>query len=394
MDRSRSPAWQTEVERTLLAFGGRGTLGDLIVTTGLPRLDVERSLEGLMADEHAQVAVSETGVLVYRLDERQHQPLPDEGPRRHTPALLRRRSRLPSGTSSVGFDRKTLRLIRARGGVLSMAELIEHTGLPLCEAREEMERLVELYGGEAHPSWDGHIVYAFPELMVSVHGDFAVREPRPAWVRCEDPMRRSKKRPLRAGLELIGSGIGLLASASPLLALPWVGVEVGAASLGLVIASSVVGVFVFGRGILRALRRTGRYRFRDADTLRRYALGYVFETALKGKGVVSLERTVQVLQRRAGKRKVSRSGVERALRQLAEEFDAPITELDGDRFFGFRNVKRQFLASHVQRARLQLARMAGGRTVFDSGDSPVVAAQRELEAFDRALRDEPPLRVG
>jgi hypothetical protein len=111
----------------------------------------------------------------------------------------------------------------------------------------------------------------------------------------------------------------------------------------------------------------------------------VFETALKGKGVVSLERTVQYLEARAGKRSVSRPAVEKALRQLAEEFEAVITEHNGDLFFGFRNVKRQFLASHVQRRELQLARTARGRTVYDSADSPLEAAGRELEAFDREL---------
>jgi len=111
----------------------------------------------------------------------------------------------------------------------------------------------------------------------------------------------------------------------------------------------------------------------------------VFETALKGKGVVSLDRTVEYLQARAGRRKVSRSAVEKALRQLAEEFEAVITEHNGDLFFGFRNVKRQFLASQVQRRELQLARTARGRTVYDSADSPIEAAGRELEAFDREL---------
>ncbi len=347
MDRPRSQQCQTSVERTLLAFGGRGTVGDLIVSTGLPRVDVERSLEELIADDRAHVAVSESGVLVYRLDERRRRAQPmARSPHR----VLR--GRKPSTTPDVlgrGFDRKTLRLIRARGGVLSMAELIEHTGLPLKKAQDEMERLVELYGGEAHPSWDGHIVYAFPELVVSAHGDFAGREPRPAWVRGEDPMRRRGRGRRRESL---------------------------------------------ARRMLRAIVRTRRSRFRDAETLRRYALGHVFETALKGKGVVSLDGTVKVLQSRAGKWRVSRSAVEKALEQLASEFEAPITELNGDRFFGFRNVKRQFLASQVQRTRLKLERTAGGRTVFDSGDAPLVAAQRELDAFDRALDQDGSLRAG
>jgi hypothetical protein len=347
MDRSRSPAWHAAVERTLLAFGGRGTLGDLIVSTGLPRGDVERSLEELIADERAHVAVSESGELVYRLDERRRRSRPMARSRHH--GLRRRKPSATADIPAVGFDRKTLRLIRARGGVLSMAELVEHTGLPLKKAQDEMERLVELYGGEAHPSWDGHIVYAFPELVVSAHGDFVGREPRPAWVRGEDPMRRFGRGRRRGSL---------------------------------------------ARRLLRAVARTRRHRFRDAETLRRYALGHVFETALKGKGVVSLDGTVKVLQSRAGKRRVSRSAVEKALEQLASEFEAPITELNGDRFFGFRNVKRQFLASQVQRTRLRLERTVAGRMVFDSGDAPLVAAQRELEAFDRALGQDASLRAG
>jgi hypothetical protein len=43
------------------------------------------------------------------------------------------------------------------------------------------------------------------------------------------------------------------------------------------------------------------------------------------------------------------------------------------------------LASHVQRTRLRLARTAAGDTVFDSADSSLVVAARDLEAFDRAL---------
>ncbi len=91
---------------------------------------------------------------------------------------------------------------------------------------------------------------------------------------------------------------------------------------------------------------------------------------------------------------MSRAAVRRALGQLAREFDAPITRLGGDLFFGFRNVKRQFLASQIQRTRLNLGRTAGGGTVFDSGDSPMAATRRELEAFDRALNQDVSLLAG
>jgi hypothetical protein len=210
---------------------------------------------------------------------------------------------------------------------------VEHTGLPLAEARDEMRRLAECFGGVPHPSLDGHVVYAFPELMTSAHGRFGTREPRPAWVRSRDPIRASRG------------------------------------------------------GVLASIVRFLHLRPRRSATVRRYLLGLVIETALAGKGVVSLDRAVRYLRARTGTPRVRRRVVERALRDLAAEFEAPITELGGDVFFGFRNVKRQFLASLLVRRQAQLARTASGPTVFDTADAPLVAAARELEAFDRALSE-------
>jgi len=326
----RTSEWQPEVVETLRALGGEATLGDLVAITGLFRWEVVAALEALMTSEGVHVRVSDSGDVVYHAGER----------RLWARGLRRIRSTPSPRSGEVAFDRKTLRLIRSREGVISLAELIEHTGLPLAEAEDEMARLAESYGGVPHPSWDGHIVWAFPELMASSHGRFEFPEPRPAWVRAEDPMEAARAR--RGG---------------------------------------------WGRRLLHAVLHHRCFRFRDRRVLRRYALGHVIETALRGKGVVSLERTMAYLQARAGKRKVRRSAVEAALRQLAQEFDAPITELNGELFFGFRNVKRQFLASHVVRRRIRLGHTASGRTVFDSADSPLVANQRDLESFDRELEN-------
>jgi hypothetical protein len=231
--------------------------------------------------------------------------------------------------------------------------------------------------------------------MASVHDGIVGREPRPAWIRSEDPLRRSRRNRRREALALGSSVLGLVGTAAVVgLALTHPALAGQPALLALILTSSLAGLSLVGRSVLRVLARTSWYRFRHIPTVRRYALGHVFETALKGKGVVSLERTVKYLQPRAGKWKVSRRAVRKALIRLAREFDAPITRVDGDFFFGFRNVKRQFLASQVQRAQLQLTRKAGGKTVFDSGDSVLVAAQRELEEFDRALAAELPVRAG
>lgn len=407
--RRRSVVPDQEILRALRALGGRATRGDLIMATGFPKADVEQALDALMAAERVQVAVSESAVMTYRLDhalsesgtpkgraERGWDAGADtergsgqaasgalEGRWTH---LGRLRPRFRRTIRPHAFDRKTLQLIRARAGVISLAELVEHTGLPVERTRREAERLADLYGGEPHPSWDDHVVYAFPDLVESAHGDFHVREPRPAWARADDPMDgHDTRHPVLRGV-LAGGGAVLAGALAWLITFPPSGAG-RAFILAAVAGLSAGGAFALVDRGLESLARHPLLRTHRSDTLRRYVLGLVFETALKGKGVVSLDRTLEYLRARTGSRWIRRRKVESVLRRLAAEFDAPVTELGGDLFFGFRNVKRQFLASHVQRVRLKLERRADGRTVFHSGDSELAAARRELEDFDRALQD-------
>jgi len=313
------------VHRALHALGGEATVGDVMAVTALAAPEIECVLESLIADGRTHVRVSGSGDVVYHLG-----PIPSRRALGHSlgpPAWARPRtaSRARAEARRTVFDRKTAQLIRAREGVLSIAELVEHTGLRVAHAEREMARLVTRWGGVGHLSLDGHVVWAFPELMASAHGRFPDREPRPAWVRSRAPV-----------------------AADDCL-----------------------------------LRLFGPSR---KDTLRRHALGLVIQTALAGKGVVSLERTVAYLRSRAAGGPVRRYTVEGALRQLAVDFDAPVTELNGDLFFGFRKIKRQFLASQTVRRRLRLGCTASGATIFDSADPPARATERDLEAFDRELR--------
>ena len=363
---------------TLYALGGEGTYGDVVSVTGLAGSQVERALDELVAAGRVHARVREPGDLTFHLGASIQGPLADFG---HAPAerLRPRRRAALAQARRIIFDRRTLRLIRARAGVLGLAELMEQTGLPRREAESEMRRLVEAWGGEAHVGLDGHVVYAFPELMSSVHGHFDVREPRPAWVRAEDPMDHARDRHRRARVATAAAGLGVGA----LLAVPLL--IAASAPLAGALGVTVASLSLLAAGARGLLRNHRRFRFRQRDTLRRYALGCVVETALRGKGVVSLDRTVRVLEARADGLSVSRAAVERALRELAEEFDAPITTQGKDVFFGFRNVKRQFLASHLVRRRLALGRTTQGTTVFDTADPPDVASARELSLFDLEL---------
>jgi len=363
---SREVESSDQVLWSLRALGGEATLGDLVAVTGLPRSSVERSLDVLIATQRSHVRVLERGDVTYHVG----RPAFDGVAAKWLPGLFgTERRRTPPRSELVAarraaFHRKTLRLIRTRDGVLSLAELVE---------------------------LDGYVVYAFPALMESVHGRFAAREPRPAWVRSEDPMDHARQRRLRARLGIVMASAGsavLVGVPFAVAATKALGAAGALAVLGVgaaAVAVAGLGASLVVVGLRDVVRHHRRFRFRQRDTLRRYALGHVVETALGGKGVVSLKRTVRFIQARAGKRKVPRALVEAALRDLAEEFGAPITTEGDDLFFGFRNVKRQFLASYLVRRQLALGRMVAGDTVYDTEDAPAAAAARELALFDREL---------
>lgn len=194
-------------------------------------------------------------------------------------------------------------------------------------------------------------------------------------------MRSSRRNARREAVTLGLSVAGIVAS----LAAPWLmlGASIPALSATAVAAGAVL--LGCGRNVLGAIQRHRRFRSRHTPTVRRYLLGLVIQTALAGKGGVSLDRAVRYIAARMEETPVRRDVVERALRELASELDAPITEFAGDLFFGFRNVKRPFLASLLVRRREHLGRTVSGATVFDTADSPLMAAARGLEAFDRAL---------
>lgn len=331
----REPAPLDSTLQVLRALGSEGTLGDVVALLGASRDDVQERLDALVDASEAHVRVTESGERMYR--------------------AARRGPRIPSAsTPSSRFDRKTLHLIRARQGVISIAELVEHTGTSVTEAEREMQRLASAYGGQAHVSLDGHVVYAFPLIMTSVSGGSRLREPRPAWARLGDPMGSRRMTEGRSWLGRCAYRLGLLSLA---------------------------------RRLVRRLRALRFLRLRDRAVIRRLALGHVFETALAGKGVISVETTRRYLQARTGGLAPGRGRTETVLRRLAGEFGAPVTREGGELFFGFRNVKRQFLAAEIVRRRLRLGEVVSGETVFDTGDSARAAAGRDAVRFDRELGD-------
>ncbi len=288
------------------------------------------------------------------------------------------------------LDRSTLKLIRARGGVLTAAELVQHTALPLPEAEEEMGRLIGSYAGEPTVTPDGELVYAFPEMMVSAHGRVTAREPDPAWLRMEYPLELTGNDRKTDTVIASMAGFNLLAGATaPWFIFPPLGIAGMSALIGLVLVPLIFSVLFLGIPVVRRVRVRRENRERLERNVRRAVLSLVYAEALTEGDSVTLEAALKHVRTKLRDQTIDPAEVERALHQLAAEFDADVLSLtDGTLGFRFPTIRRQFVASEATRKKLKLDQRTLGPTVYSSADTPAEAAARDLEAFDRELAAE------
>lgn len=284
------------------------------------------------------------------------------------------------------LDRSTLRLIRARNGVLTTAELVEHVGIPVEDAESQMGRLVGAYDGEPVVSPDGHLVYSFPSLMLSAHGPVTAREPKPSWMRLEYPLELTGNSGGSNALVAGMNGFTLLAAATaPWFIFPRLGIGGPAAFIGLVVVPIVFSLMFFAVPGLRMLGVKRENRRRAKRNLRRVALGLVYKRAIEGAGV-TVDEAFRHVAARLEQQTVRRADVEKILHSLAAEFDAGVEpDPAGTLVFRFPAIRREFEAGEAMRRTLQLERQALGEIVYDTSDSPAQAGARDLAAFDRAL---------
>ncbi len=289
-------------------------------------------------------------------------------------------------------DRTVVQLIQARKGVLTSSELIEHTGLSVDDAAEEMGRLTGAYGGDPRVSDAGEVVYAFPELMKSAHGRVRAREPKPAWMRLEYP----KKLTGNSG----GSNMGIAAMNGFNLA--------AAIGLGLVPSFTAASqglppldpLFYYGLGVvpfafsslffaipaLRSIGLIGENRARLRRNVRRLLLGLVYARSVGGAvRWVSVRDAIQHVTRGIKNQQVQPKMILAELERIAAEFDAEV-EADDDGFrYRFPGVREAFVEAELMRRRLKLQDQKLGRIVYATSDSAAEASQRDLDAFDREL---------
>jgi len=305
-------------------------------------------------------------------------------------------------------DRSVIRLIRARKGVLTAAELVQHTGLPLSEAEDEMARVMTAYDGDVRVTGDGVLAYVFPELMVSARGAVTEREPDPAWRRLEPEEsvtgNEKKSNALIGGM----NGFNLAAAISaPWLIFPRLGFGGPLAWLGLVWVPALFSALFFAVPLLRRIGVLRRNRKRQERNLRRVLLGQVFQASLSAKGAQwvttrgALERGRHLLLPSRGTNRDRRpSRVESnlpaevewdarfqaQLQKLTAEFDGEVEELpDGTARYLFPEIRRQFQGAERTRRALRLESQEVGEIVYASDETREEADRREVEAFQREM---------
>lgn len=287
------------------------------------------------------------------------------------------------------LDRGALRLIRARSGVLTAAELIEHSGTTIDEAESEMGRLLGAYDGEAVAAPNGEVVYAFPGLMASVDNRRRLKEPNPAWLRLEPPQELTGN---STTTDVVVAGMNaftMAASATaPWFIFPRLGIGGPAAFIGLVLVPLVFSVFFFAAPAVRMAgvwAENGRRRRRN---IRRLVLAMVYRQALDDRAPMSEAEVHTFVAGKLPDAHVTRTETDAALQSVAAEFEAEVAVADdGEVRYAFPEVRAEFTASESVRSRLRLDQRSLGEIVFHTGDSENEAGERELALFDRALLD-------
>jgi hypothetical protein len=283
------------------------------------------------------------------------------------------------------LDRSTIRLIRSRKGVLTTADLVEHTGLPWPEAEDEMGRLVGAYNGEAMVSPRGELAYAFPELMMSAHGHVGGRAPNPTWMRLEYPQELTGNSS-GANAAVVGiNAFNLVAAASaPWFIFPRLHIGGELAWIFLVFVPVIFSFSFFAVPGLRMLGVKRENRRRRRRNVRRVLLGYVYRATLEeDRGVRLDEATRHVASLLEG---VPAGMVAKALHRLAAELEADVSpDTDGQLVFRFQTLRDQVAEGEVVRRRLQLEKREMGDIVYSTEDDDVAESRRDLAAFDREL---------
>jgi hypothetical protein len=292
-------------------------------------------------------------------------------------------------TTQEQRDREVLLFIRARRGVVTAAELVQHAGMGLDEAESELARLMVAHDGDAEASENGTLLYLFPGLMVSAAGPVAERESAPAWRRLEP------RQPLTGnstGTNVLIGGINAFnlaaAATAPLFIFPRLGLGGPAAEVGLIWIPVAFSTMFFAVPAARWLQVNRENTRRAVRNVRKVLVGLVSKVTLgaaDAEAMADTEAEARVREALPG-RTHARVPVRDQLDRLVAEFDGEVEPADEGTFrYRFPLFRAQIAAAHEARRRLALEARDVGRIVFSSADDAIEESRRDLDTFDREL---------
>lgn len=293
--------------------------------------------------------------------------------------------------SPAARDREILRFVRARGGVLSAADLVQMTGMGLAEADSELARLMAAHDGEVEVTERGTLVYTFPQLMVSARGRVREREPDPAWRRLESRRLLTGNKMGSNALIITMNGFNLVAAATaPFFIFPQLGLGGPAAEIGLIWVPVAFSSVFFAVPALRWLGVRRENARRALRNVRKSVLGLVSRFSLRGEEAEALpESEADAVMKVVGEKGVplAPDAVVATLDRLVAEFDGEVeTDAAGESRFRFPGFREAIAESHRARKTLKLTERTVGRIVHATDDDQATADRRDLETFDADLQ--------
>jgi hypothetical protein len=288
-------------------------------------------------------------------------------------------------------NRSVVRLIRARKGVLTATELVQHSGMTLHDAEEEMARLMAETGGDVRVTEMGVLAYVFPELMVSAGGRVTEREPDPAWRRLEPQETLTgndkKSNAIIGGMNAFNM---VAAGSAPWFIFPRLGLAGDLVWIGLVWVPLVFSTLFFLIPLVRSVTVRRRNALRRQRNVRRVVLGDVVRASLTGDeaGWVGIEEAKKKTLKAIPGPGVGNGLLDGAFHDLTAEFDGEVEEdPEVGLRYRFPALRRDFVEAEKLRNRMALQDQEVGDIVYASDQTDEEGHDRDVAAFDRALAE-------
>jgi hypothetical protein len=262
-----------------------------------------------------------------------------------------------------------------------------HTGWTREQASEQLARLMAAHNGDVQPTENAQLVYTFPELMLSAHGQVHVAEPPPGWRRLERMQQITGNSSGTNALVIGMNGFNLVASLSaPWTIFPALGMNGPLAMTALVWVPLIFSAVFFSIPLIRrvSVRRENSKRLRR--NIRRVLMGQVQEASIRNQPL-NPDSTAASLRTALEDKTIGDHIVADELGKLATDFDASVERSpNGGVAFRFPTLRLELEAGERARSELALEGRRVGAIVYSTQDDSSDESRRDLANFDAELR--------